>query len=556
MKVSKNWLKDFVDLKVSMEELVKLLSLRTIGLKEIADEYIELDMKGYNRADLLSMRGIGQEVAAITDSKIKFAETDPTDYAWVKNQLPKTPVKIIEEDLSPVQAVAKIEGLKVGPSSKEWVDKLNASGMRSVNNIADITNLIMLEYGHPLHAFDASTVDKDTIIVRRAKNGEEIITLDGKLRKLTSEDIVLADENKALDVAGVMGGKDTEIKDSTYTILLSASLFNPTMVRKTVTRLKLGSEASKRFYHGLTKQRLLQAFNAAIKMFEDLGGKLTAVTLIGDFEDKVTQINLTQKKINSLIGVDIPAEQIETSLQNLGFKVQPLGSDLQGRTLQDWKVTVPYWRLDVNIEEDLIEEVARLYGYEKIPAKELEKNLLPEDNIDQYLPNLIYDLKKALSDAGLTEVQTYSFYSSKTISDLEININNLVKILNPISSETEYLKDFMWPNLIEVIGKNLKNGFDDIAIFEIGKVYSPKIGEMPSENYRLSIALVNETDNPVQELNQIFTNLNMQKKTGKLENKKYFHPTRFSPVIAEVHPRILHKFGVETRVAVVELDLF
>lgn len=548
MKFSKNWLKDFVDLSVSMDVVIKLLPLRTIGLKEITDEYIELDMKGYNRADLLSLRGIATEVAAITDSKIKFEEPNPQDYTWIKNQLPKTPIHVEDENLSSVQAVAKIEGIKVGPSPKEWVDKLNASGMRSVNNIADITNLVMLEYGHPLHAFDQSSVDKDNINVRQAKDGEEIITLDGKLRKLTTQDIVLADDKKALDVAGVMGGKETEIKESTQTILLSASLFNPTMIRKTVNRLKLGSEASKRFYHGLTKKRLIQAFDAAIKMFEDIGGKLTAVNILGDLEDKIVKVNLTQDKINSLIGVDIPAEQVEDSLQKLGFVLD--------KKEDDWQVTVPYWRLDINIEEDLIEEVARLYGYEKIPAKPLEKNLDKDAEIDQSNSKYTYDLKKSLSDIGLTEVQTYSFYSSKAVSDLELDANTLVKILNPISSETEYLKNSMWPNLVEVVAKNLKNGYNDIAIFEIGKVYSPNEGGLPNESYRLSIAFVNATENPTQELNQILKSIKVDKKTGRLENKKYFHPTRYSSEIGEVHPRILNKFGIEKRVAVVELDLF
>src|SRR3989344_4870013 len=208
MKVSKSWLKELVD-KVVIEEVERLLPLRTIGTKEITDDFIELDMKGYNRADLLSIRGVAREVAAITNSEITFNELNGLEYTWASRQLPSTPVTT-DEELNPLQAVAKIEGLKVNTSPKEWVKKLTDSGMRSVNNIVDVTNLIMLEYGHPLHAFDANKVKNDTINIRRAKDGEEIVTLDGKLRKLTAEDIILAVDEKPVDVAGVMGGEGTQ----------------------------------------------------------------------------------------------------------------------------------------------------------------------------------------------------------------------------------------------------------------------------------------------------------------------------------------------------------
>lgn len=562
MKVSIPWLKELVEI-TDIKEVIRLLPLRTIAIKEVHDNFMELDMKGYNRADLLSMRGIALETAAITDSSIKFEELSPSDYIWTNNQLPQTPISIKEKELSLIQAVAKIEGLKIGPSSKEWVDKLKECGMRSVNNIADVTNLIMLEYGEPLHAFDQASVKNDTINVRRAKNNEEIVTLDDKLRKLTSDDIVLADEEKALDVAGVMGGKDTEVKESTNTILLSASLFNPTLVRKTATRLKLGSEASKRFYHGLTKKRLFQALNAAIKMYQQLGGKLVAFNIEGETEDEIKTLTLTHGKVNSLIGIDIPVEKVEEYLGKLGFNLEKRGSD--------WEVTVPYWRLDIEIEEDLVEEVARLYGYEKIPAKPLE-GTTPE-KIGQTLPNFIYNLKVQLKDLGLTEVQTYSFYSTAVLEALDPSTEakkNLIKIANPISSETEYLRTDLWPNLLEVVAKNIKEGFKDIGIFEIGKIYKNVNGK-PEEDYRISIALMNNTDNPIEELYQLTKSLcvnlpgfKLNPSTPPKEVVNLFHPKRFINIekdgkmiagIAEVHLRLLNKLGLENRVAVLEIEV-
>lgn len=547
MKISKSWLKELVKLNCSIDELVKLLPLRSVSTKEITDQYIELDMKGYNRPDLLSMRGVAQEVsAAITGSKVLFEEPQEANFVWNEHKLPKTPVSIEGKQLAQVQCVAKIEGLTFAKSPEAWIKKLENSGMRSVNNIADVTNLVMLEFGQPLHAFDAQSVQDETINVRSAKNGEEITTLDGKLRKLATDDIVLADTKKALDVAGVMGGKDTEVKESTTTILLSASLFNPEMVRKTSQGLGLQSEASKRFYHGLTKKRLLQALNAAIKMYEGLGGKVTAINLVGDFEDKLRKITLTKKKLEGLVGVKFEDKQVEDYLQKLGFTLAS-----QGPALRAWEVNVPYWRLDIELEEDVIEEVARMYGYEKIPAEKVSesKSLQKEDPIFQK----ITDLRNKLVEIGLTEVQTYSFYSTNILNSLNLDKKTLVKIANPISSETEYLKEFLWPNLVEVAGKNLRKGFKDIAVFEIGKAFNTINGE-PKEDYRLAIALMNGTDNPLEELYQIAQKVNLHLRGVKL-NKALFHPKRELDNLAEVHLRVLNKLGIEKRVAILELKL-
>ncbi len=558
MKVSINWLKELVELNCSVEDLLKLLPLRTIGIKEVTDSFIELDMKGYNRADLLSMRGVALEVAAITGSKVLIEEPEEANFVWNIAKLPTTPVRIEEDILAQVQCVAKIEGLTFGKSSEAWIKKLENSGMRPVNNIADVTNLVMLEFGQPLHAFDKESVQDETINVRSAKKGEEITTLDGKLRKLTADDIVLADTQKALDVAGVMGGKDTEVKESTTTILLSASLFNPEMVRKTSQRLGLQSEASKRFYHGLTKKRLLQSLNAAIKMYQKIGGRLTAITIVGNLEDKVRKVFLTKKKLEELVGVRFENSEVEDYLQRLGFTLGTKGDALRG-----WEATVPYWRLDIEIEEDLIEEVARMYGYEKIPAKEVSesKPLQSENPIFQK----ISDLKNKLVETGLTEVQTYSFYSTRVLQALEILKEKLVKIANPISSQTEYLRQDIWPNLLDVTDRNLRKGFKDIAIFEIGKAFSNINGD-PSENYRLAIVLCNNTDNPLEELAYIAKKMGFEFKISALPTEaiSLFHPKRFLKIekdgkkigsLSEIHLKILNNLGIEKRVAVLEITV-
>ena len=543
MKVSLSWLKELVGYSLSPQELANKLSLHSIGVKSITDDYIELDLT-YNRGDLLSLRGVAREAAAITGSKPKFE-----DKPFPKYDLPETAVKIENNKLCPIYCVAKIQNLKVEKSNDTWVKKLSDSGIRSVNSIADVTNLIMLEYGQPMHAFDARGVADESIIVRLARKDERITTLDGKTRDLGTSDLMIADSLNALGIAGVMGGKDSEVTDSTTTILLEAAIFDPVSIRDTSKRHGLYSEASKRFQHGLTKTNLLQALSVAIKMYEGLGGKLIAISLVGDLEDKVKTIQLTKVKINSLLGLDIPAQEIEQSLKSLGFI---LASNPGG-----WNVTVPYFRLDVGIEEDLIEEVARMYGYEKIEGKKLEGQV-PKP-LDQSLQNFIHDLKVKLAGVGLTEVQTYSFYSTDILKVLYTwNVSSkLVKVANPISSETQYLRDKLWPNLIEVVGRNLKQGFKDIAIFEIGKVYSPKKGELPNEKYHLAIALMNWSDNPLADLSAIAKSVNLGGGSARQprENMELFHPTRITENMAEVHPRVLNKFGIEKRVAILEIDL-
>jgi len=558
MKVSISWLKELVNLKVSIDKIIDLLPLRTIGTKDITADFFELDMKGYNRADLLSMRGVAYEVAAITDSKINFTEPDEKDFVWTNQNLPETQVEVKNPEFVPLYCIAKITGLRVGPPDKEWVEKLQDCGLRSVNNIADITNLVMLEYGQPLHAFDAQKVSGEKLIVRGARGGEEFVTLDEKIRRLHPSDLLIADPKKALALAGVMGGKNSEVTGSTTTIFLEAAIFDPVIIRKTAARLGLSSEASKRFQHGLTKKRLLQAFDAAIKMYEDVGGKLTAVSITGNLKDQQKSIELNYRNLNSLIGVEIPVEDVKKYLTKLNFK------------LQDWQAIPPYFRLDIEIEADIIEEVARMYGYENIPPHKLQGKL--PDKIDQSLFDFIYELKATLVELGLTEIQTYSFYSTDVLNNLNFNKNNLIKVANPISAETEYLRDCLWSNLLEKVVQNLKQNFDQIAIFEIGKTYHSKEKSAPEEKNKLSLALSDNSPNSIQKLYSIFQKV-QKRLGGKIElgrtemdeeEKRLFHPVRFWQLtfdgkrigeIAQIHPRIVNRFGVEKIVAVLEMEI-
>ncbi len=562
MKVSINWLKELVKVNKPISELIEEINMKTIGTKEVTDRFIELDMKGYNRADLLSLRGVAYETASLLNSDVLFSETEE-DFS--EKKLPGLKVEIEDEVACPFYALAKIEGLSVEESPKTVKEKLEDSGYRSVNNIADITNLVMLEFGQPLHAFDADTVADEKIIVRKSKKGEAITTLDGKVRKLETSDLLITDPEKPIGIAGIMGGENTEITDKTKNVLLEAALFAPVGLRKTATRLGLQSEASKRFYHGLTKKRLLQALDSAIKEYEKLGGKLTAISIFDKFNDEEKEIELRVSKANSLIGIDLEQKEIEDLLRRLNF--QP--KEVKSRVLS---VKRPYFRLDVSLEEDLIEEVARMYGYDRIPSKELPGEL-PEKQ-DQKAYEFVDNLKKQLMHQGLSEIQTYSFYTTNTLNALgfdETKRKFLLKISNPISKETEYLRLNIWPNLVEAGVFNNKS-LEDVAVFEIGKRYLPGEKGGTTEKYALGAVLINGGDNPAAELIKIlsgvFENAGLDAGFGdtKLlaDTKNLFHPLRFKSIIyngsqiggiAELHPQIADNFGAKSTIAICEIDL-
>jgi len=570
MRVPIEWLKELVELPESVERLVSLLPLRTIGTKEVTDRFIELDMKGYNRADLLSMRGVAYETAALLGSKVLFTEPEESTYFWVQKELPRINVTVSEETISPFYCLVKIDGLKVEQSSQETQQKLADAGMRAVNNIADITNIIMLEYGQPLHAFDAAKIKDETIIVRRAKKDEVIKTLDGKDRKLSEMDIVIADSEKAVGLAGVMGGENTEITNETGSILLEAAIFDPVQLRKTATGLGISSEAGKRFYHGLTKKRLLQALNAAITEYQKIGGRVNGIAILGDSLEALKQIPISLNKIVSLIGTPIPAAQVEEYLQKLHFNLLPQ-TDAQGSS--GWMVTPPYYRLDIEIEEDVIEEIARMYGYENIPAQPLIDN--PVAKVEQSKYETIKKAKDGLVKAGLTEVQTYSFYSSNVLNALgwtEDRKSLLLKVVNPMSAETEFMRQTVWANLAEVTAQNAKKGIKDIAVFELGKVYQLTQDLTINEYYSLAIAVMGEPETVLKQVHQYVVKLceALGKKAifnqgfGTLPVELYHPIKQFSVLIndkpaggiAEVHPRVMFTLGLEgKRVAVAEIPL-
>ncbi|MEX1061503.1 MAG: phenylalanine--tRNA ligase subunit beta [Patescibacteria group bacterium] len=466
MRIPYSWLKDFINLRISAEEVASDLSLSVIGVDSVEavgrEKVLNLDVT-YNRGDLLSVAGVARELAAMYNLKYKIAEepfksADGLDPLHIK----------ADSRLSRTYSLTKISNLRYKGTPPLIKSRLELAGMRSVNLWADLTNYVMLEWGQPFHAFDAEKVVRRdptlSIEVRLAKNGEKIKTLDGLERTLTSQDMVIADRKGAIAIAGVMGGEETEVDEGTKEILLEAAIFDPIRIRNTARKLGLRSEASHRFEHYLSSDNLIISLNKIVQMFEVYGkAKVSAFNLVGEKVTKTDPVVLRQEVLDRAAGIKIPVSSVKEALKLLNFKV--LSSD-QG--LLCWP---PHYRGDIHITEDVVEEVLRMYGYQNIPAQPLEISLVnaPENKLEDWRDRVTH----SLAGLGFNEVRTYSFLSTKSL--LHNEVKELTRVTNPISAETEYLRSRLVFNLAEEAQLNTPK-FPQGKIFELEKVY-PKEGE-------------------------------------------------------------------------------
>ncbi|HLF72258.1 MAG TPA: phenylalanine--tRNA ligase subunit beta, partial [Dehalococcoidia bacterium] len=364
----------------------------------LGDTIFELEVTP-NRPDHLSMLGIAWEVAAQTRTKVREPERV---YAEAANATAaqRTSVTIEDKDLCPRFLAGIVERVKVGPSPAWMQERLLAAGMRPINNVVDITNYVMLETGQPLHAFDFRKLGGGRIVVRRAREGERIRTLDGQDRELSTDTLVIADASRPVGVAGVMGGADSEVGEGTTTLLLEAANFEPTSIRRTSGALGLRSEASIRFEKGLHPELAAVAARRAMKLFVELCGGRAAKGLVDAYPAKRpdTRVVVTRRRIEQVLGVDMPTTQVRAALTDLGFGCRWVPPDR-------YVVRAPYWRPDVAFADDVVEELARVSGYDKIESLPLA-GAVPEPHSDP-LRDLRERLRDAATAAGLQEVITY-----------------------------------------------------------------------------------------------------------------------------------------------------
>jgi phenylalanyl-tRNA synthetase beta chain len=442
--------------------------------EHLGDTVLNIDLTP-NRPDCLSVIGIARETAALTGQpvhipEIKYEETgDPIDK--------RISIEIADPDLCPRYSASLITGVKIGPSPVWLQERLVAGGQRPINNIVDITNYVMLEYGQPLHSFDYDRLKNKQIIVRRAVAGENFFTLDGTERQLTGDMLVIADGARSVAIAGVMGGLNSEVSESTTSILLEAASFKATSIHYTSRHLGLISEASMRFERGISAGLTIPALRHATQLITELGGGQIARGILDIYPGKKEPrpIILTPDEVERILGIECSLEQIVNALASLGFACRADGNQVS--------VTAPDWRSDIKLDVDLIEEVARVIGYDKIPTTLLAEAIPRQD------PEPVLGLRKQVSQTltgyGFQEIMTYTLTSLEILSKLTPDQRPPeplpLRVANPMTADQEYLRPSLRANLLTALAANRRHEDGGIRLFELGKIYLPRENDLPSE---------------------------------------------------------------------------
>ncbi|MFW6150115.1 MAG: phenylalanine--tRNA ligase subunit beta [Chloroflexota bacterium] len=446
----------------------------------LADTILDVEVTP-NRPDCLSMMGIAHEVAALTGSRTSdftpgYAEEGPSVYERVA-------VDIEDPLLCPRYCAGYISGIKIGPSPGWLQHRLVAYGMRPINNVVDITNYVMIECGQPLHAFDYDRIPAGHIIVRRGREGETVRTIDDVERPVDDGILVIADRDRAVAVAGVMGGADTEVTEQTQTVLLEAANFDQACIRRGSQRLGLRSEASNRFEKSLNPELAMVGCRRAMQLLVDVAGGKAAAGIVDSYpgQKKPSPIGLSEQKVRQLSGLDVELPEIRRVLESLGFLCGDAGMPGQLR------VVAPYWRSDVTCSADLVEEVARIVGYDKIPFRPLRATLPPPQTVP--LTQLRERLRGLMVSCGLQEILTYPLTSLEKLQKLTYPPESevaAVKVANPMSKEQEYLRTTLRANLLSTLATNQRQQEQEcIRLFEIGKAFLPRGNDLPDEREML-----------------------------------------------------------------------
>ncbi|WHY70782.1 phenylalanine--tRNA ligase subunit beta [Fictibacillus enclensis] len=450
------------------------------------DDYVlELGLTP-NRADCLNMLGVAYEVAAILNEELRLPEVQVEASGEKASDYVSVAVDAKEDN--PYYGAMIIKNITIAPSPLWMQNRLIAAGIRPINNVVDITNYVLLEYGQPLHAFDYDRLGSKEILVRRAKDGEEMVTLDNAKRKLGTNHLVITNGKEPVAVAGVMGGATSEVQDDTTTVLLEAAYFEGIRVRAASKDLGLRSEASSRYEKGIDRNRVYDAaYRAASLMAQYAGGEVAqGIVEAGERLVSEGKAEVTQTRINTLLGTEIEGEQISDILKRLRFEF-----DVQG---ENYVVTVPTRRPDITIDADLVEEVGRIYGYDRIPTT----YLLSEGRPGGLTPYQAARRKvmRYMEGTGLYQAVTYALTTTEksnafTFSEEQENVHS-IKVSHPMSEERSTLRSTLIPQLLEVLKHNHHRSIDDVGIFEISSVFfahEQSLSVLPEEKTYLSGAL-------------------------------------------------------------------
>ena len=518
-----------------------------------------------NRPDCLSVEGLGRETAVALGKDFKNPRKNIDELKVEdKEELEGLKVDIKAPDLCYRYIARIVKNVKIGQSPEWMVRRLKACGVRSINNIVDITNYVMLEMGQPMHAFDINSISGKHIIVRRANNGEKITTLDETERSLDENDLVIADEIKPVAIAGVMGGLNSEIESDTDTVVFESAVFYGGTVRKTSKKVGLRTESSSRFEKGLSAENALRAVNRAVELVEMLGIGEVVDGKIDRYPTKQVkrEIKLEPDRINSLIGTNLSKEEMVDILNKLDIKVE---NDV---------AYVPYFRMDLEQMADLAEEVARFYGYDKIDGSLMKSETTI--GLRTKAQKIEKKVMETLQNEGFSEIYTYGFINKKELEKCNIpdEVRKLsICISNPLNDDFKYMRPSTVPSMMNTISFNINQKNEDVFLFDISRNYKNinnvvENGEVPLEEKILTLGMYGK-DCDFYILKGVIENILEQISVNKYDiekevNNKTYHTGRCANIkvgidsvatFGEVHPEVLQNYDIQKRVYLAEINL-
>lgn len=562
---------DELGLDLNLEDGIMILpedSPLGVSIGEILgfNDYILLLDLTPNRSDCLSLLGVAKEVAALTGKKFNYPELMP-----IEDDISYFDIEINTEDCKNYIGV-KIEDIAIKPSPIWLQMKLLKAGLRPINNVVDITNYVMLEFGQPLHAFDKKKILTNRIVVKNIEGEKEFKTLDGQIRTIAPHTLVITDSQNPIAVAGVMGGEESEVDENTREIILESAYFNSSAVRKSVKTMNLRSEASARFEKSVAPLYVKNAALRATKLLVEVcGAKASGIKTVGDFSYEAPSIKLDPCKVASLLGVEISNDQIEEILASLGCNIS--------RDMGSFMVEVPHHRVDLGIEVDLIEEIARIYGYDNIPVSLPEgKTTVGKTTIKE---QLFKGIKDSLVAQGLGEIITYPFISPESFTKTNIDPDTAIPLANPLGRENSLMRTSLIPSALAAVSHNINHQVDNIQFFELGKIYLGKLPlvDLPQEKESLIVVQLGESQGEhwltgkerkkdFFSIKGILETIMSLSKIGSWELKReenpLYHPGRSGAIyveqskvgfIGQIHPSLTKNWDIKQEVYVIDLDL-
>lgn len=543
-----------------------------LGLNDVVLEF-ELTA---NRADCFSVFGLVREIAAITGNKphfpeIKVNEDDNTKLNDIFS------VEIADPDLCSRFSTRMLKNVKIGPSPEWMQQRLEGAGIRSINNVVDVTNFVMIELGHPMHAYDYDKITGKKLIARRAVEGEELHTLDDTSRKAKGEMLVIADSEKAAGLAGIMGGFETEITDTTTTVVLESADFYGPCIRRTARACGLSSEASGRFERGVDSETTIKALDRAAQLLQEMGACTVCEGIVDVYPNpkQANYVIFTPEQINNHLGTNIAKDVMLNIITSVGFDVTKDEND-------EITVKVPSWRNDVTCMADISEEIARLHGFDKI--KSTLPNGVSMQGTQSAKQTFIDKVKASLSSQGLYETISFALTNEETFNKLNIPqdspLRKAVPIMNPLSDEYPLVRTTLLSSIFDNLARNLARKNDDVALFEVGSVFFPKalpVTELPDEVVKIAGAITgrrnaqgwNQTNDMVDFydakgiIEELLANLRVTRYTVEAGTHYAMHPGKTAlfkkgrdviATVGEVHPAVLSAYGITKPVYIFELD--